>query len=132
MKEKIYAVSLYGGYMFLLKAPTLEAAKKEALADQGASNVQHVKLAHIDDINWVKGMGGAVPELDPVLPSEWAQKGYYVVEGYRPKPGMHCDYYDRDGIKRQGTIKSYDGEMIVIDGLRTITVEETFKVKHGR
>ena len=54
--------------MYLTKAASLEAACKLALSEEGSSNVQHVKLAHADDINWVKSIGGHVPERDPELP----------------------------------------------------------------
>lgn len=132
MKQQIYAVTLYGGYVVLIKASSIEQANKLARQDQGSANVQHVALAKPEDIDWVRAMGAPVPELDPVLPSEWARKGFYVVEGRAPKPGSQCDYYDRDGNKRYGTIKSFDGQNIVIDGERVVIVEETFKVRYGR
>lgn len=131
--KKIYKATLYGGYVYLIKASSYEDARKEALSEQGSCNVQHVELATQEDIDWVKAMGGVVPELDPVLPSEWARRGFYVVEaGSRPKVGARCDYYDRDGIKREGTIKGYDGKTIVIEGERKVYVTDTFEIRHGR
>jgi hypothetical protein len=132
MKEQLYKVTLFGGYCGLIAASSLAEAKKVAMSEQGSSNVQYVAPATREDLEWVKGMGGHIPKMKPTRPSEWAKEGVYVVEGFLPKPGMDIDYYDRDGCKRQGIIKSYDGETIVIDGLRTVIVEETFKVRHGR
>ena len=127
---KIYKAVLYGGYVGLLMANSLEEARKSALSEQGSSNVQSVSLASEDDINWVKTMGGFVPELPPRLASEWACKGYYLTSNRRRiKIGQCCDYYDRNGIKRSGTIKAYDGDTITIAGERTVIVDETFKVK---
>lgn len=132
MKQQIYAVTLYGGYVSLVKAFSLEAAHSIACLDDGRSNVQGVRLATKEDIEWVRAIGGAVPKLDPTLPSEWAREGFYVVEGCRPKPGQSCDYYDREGRKRHGTVKSFDGQTITIDGERTVIVPETFNVRYGR
>lgn len=132
MTKKIYKVTLYGGYIGLISAVSLEEAKKKAMSEQGSANVQMVARASDEDIQWVKAMGGFIPDPMPRLPSEWAKKGYYIVEGCTPKPGMACDYYDREGNKHHGTIKSYDGESITIAGERTVIVVDTFKVKHGR
>lgn len=134
MKQQIYAVTLYGGYVTLIKACLLEEANELARIDEGRANVQSVRLATKEDIQWFRGMGGAVPKLDPTLPSEWAREGVYVVEGCTPKPGMSCDYYDRDGCKRHGTIKEFNpiAGVITIDGERTVIVTETFNVRYGR
>lgn len=132
MTKQIYKVQLYGGYVGLIAADSLVDAQALARCDQGRSNVQSVTLANAEDLAWVKAMGGPVPDIKPKLPSEWAREGYYVVEGRDPKPGMQCDYYDREGIKRQGTVAVYDGASIVIDGERKTIVRETFKVRHGR
>ena len=132
--KQIYKVVLYGGYVGLISAESMDEAREIAMSEQGSVNVQGVGLASEQDIEWVKGMGGPIPNVKPKprLPSEWAREGFYVVEGCTPKPGASCDYYDRDGRKRSGTIKAFDGENIVIDGLRTVIVEETFKVRYGR
>lgn len=134
MTDKIYKVVLYGGYVGLIAAVSLEAARKMAMSEQGSSNVQGVALASEEDLAWVKGMGGPIPDIKPKskLPSEWAKDGYYVIEGKRPKVGDSCDYYDREGRKRQGTIKAIDDESITIDGIRTVIIPETFKIRHGR
>lgn len=129
MTDKIYKVVLYGGYVGLIAAVSLEAARKMAMSEQGSSNVQGVALADDHDIEWVKGVGGPIPNVKPRsrLPSEWAKDGYFVIEGKRPKVGDPCDYYDREGRKRSGTIAAIDGERIDIDGERTIIVKETLQ-----
>lgn len=118
----------------MIDANSLEEANKVARQDEGRANVQLVRLATKEDISWVEAMGGRVPSIAsrPKLPSEWAKEGYFCLEGWKPKIGDHCDYYDREGRKRQGTVKAFDWETIVIDGERKITVEETFKVRSGR
>lgn len=128
----IYKVELYGGYIGLIEASSLDQANKIARGDQGAANVQRVVAATEEDLNWIRAMGGRIPSSEPKLPSQWAKEGYFVLEGWRPKIGEHCDYYDRDGIKRQGTVKEYDGTTIVIDGERKVIVTETFEVRGRR
>jgi hypothetical protein len=132
--KQIYAVEIHGGFISLIAADSFEQARKQALADDGSGNVKSVKLASEEDIDWVRAMNGYVPELKskPTLPSEWAQQGYFVLEGWRPEVGAWCDYYDREGKKRQGTVKAFDGTTITIDGERTVIVTETFKVRQGR
>lgn len=126
----IYKVTLYGGYVGLIEAASQEEADKTARCDQGRANVERVTLATEDDIAWVKAMGGPVPKAR--LPSEWAREGYFVVEGPHMRVGAQINYYDREGIKRQGKVKYYDGENITIDSERTTIVQETFTVRHGR
>lgn len=130
--KQLYKVTLFGGYVGLIAAESIEAAKKQAMSEQGSANVQNVSRASEEDISWVKGMGGPVPGTETKLPSQWAREGYFVVESWRPKAGEHCDYYDRDGCKRQGTVKSYDGKTITIDGERKVILTETFNVRFGR
>lgn len=132
--KQIYKVQLYGGYVGLIAADSLEAAKKAAMSDQGSANVTSVSLASEEDIAWVKAMDGKIPETKPLLrlPSEWAREGFFVVEGPHMRIGANIDYYDHEGCKRQGTVKYYDGKTITIDGERTTIVTETFNVRHGR
>lgn len=131
----IYKVNLFGGYLGLIAAKDLADARRKALSDQGSANVQNVSLALEEDIEWVRMMGGVVPHEQPKLPSEWARDGFFVVEnnnGYKPKVGQACDYYDREGIKRSGTITYFDGKTIKIDGERQVVVKEEFSVRYGR
>ncbi len=131
----IYAVTLYGGYIGLIQDSSLEAANKQARSDQGSSNVQSVRLATEEEIKWVEAMGGPVPFMPTPKtksPSEWAREGVMVMEGWWPKVGDHCDYYDRDGCKRQGTVTYYDGKIIKIDGEIKVIVKEEFTVRAGR
>lgn len=126
----IYKVNLYGGYIGLLAAASLEEARKKAMSEQGSANVTNVSLASENDIEWVRGMGGRVPETKRKLPSEWAKEGYFVTkQGKRPVPGTSCDYYDREGNKQSGTITKFDGQRIWIDGERTVIVKEEFMVR---
>lgn len=132
MKQQLYTATLYGGYCYLIKASSLEAANKQAMSESGSINVQGIRLANAEDIQWVTAMGGQVPELDPTLPSEWARKGFFVVEGSHMRIGAHIDFYDHTGCKRQGTVKAFDGKTIKIDGERKVIVEETFNIRYGR
>lgn len=61
MAKQLYKVSLYGGYVGMISAESLEQAHRIALSEQGSANVQSVTLANKEDIAWVKGMGGQVP-----------------------------------------------------------------------
>jgi hypothetical protein len=133
----IYKVNLFGGYIGLISANSLTEAKKKAMSEQGSANVQSVYPADPEDIDWVRRMGGVVPSEVSKLPSEWAKDGYFVVEKNRtngtiPKPGQLCDYYDREGIKRSGTITHFDGQTIRIDSERKTIVKEEFTVRYGR
>lgn len=131
MEQKIYKVNLYGGYIGLIAAIDLDSARKKAMSEQGSANVTNVSLATPEDIDWVKAMGGLVPKIRNKLPSEWAKEGYYITKR-KPKVGDFCDYYDREGNKRVGTITAFDGQNIKIDGERTIIVKDTFKVIYER
>lgn len=128
----IYKVELYGGYIGLIEAKSLDQANKIARSDQGSANVQRVAEASEEDLSWVIAMGGRIPSSEPKLPSEWAKEGIFDIGKWKPKVGDHCDYYDREGKKRQGTVKAYDGKTITIDGERTVIVTETFEVRGRR
>mgnify|MGYP001309149463 CR=1 FL=1 len=130
--NQIYKVQLYGGYVGLIEAGSLDIANKIARSDQGAANVQSVSLASEEDIKWVKAMGGPIPGVRPKLPSEWAKEGFFCLEGWKPKVGDYCDYYDHAGIKRHGKVAVFNGEVITIDGERTVIVKDTFTVRYGR
>lgn len=132
IKQKLYTATLYGGYCYLVKASSIDNARKQALSEQGSCNLQHIAPASDEDIEWVRAMGGQVPELEPTLPSEWARKGFFVVEGPHMRIGAHIDYYGHDGCKRQGTVTAYDGETIEIAGEHKVIVTEVFNVRHGR
>ena len=62
--KQIYRVNLYGGYIGLIAADSIELARKQAMSEQGSANVTNVSLARPEDIEWVKTMGGAVPVIE--------------------------------------------------------------------
>ena len=130
---KIFKVTLYGGYCYLEMATSYENARKQALSQDGSANVQHVEIATDEDVAWVRGMGGKVPEL-PTKPSEWAKKGYYVVDGWTPKVGERCDFYNHKGEKRPGIVKEYNpmAGTITIDEERIVLFPQTFTIRYGR
>lgn len=130
--KQIYKVTLYGGYVGLIEADSIEQANKDARCDQGRANVQRVELASEEDVQWVTAIGGPVPKRKRQLPSDWAREGFFVVEADSIRVGANIDYYDRTGCKRQGTVKAYDGKTIVIDGERKTIVTETFNVRFER
>lgn len=133
----IYKVELFGGYVGLIDADSLEEANIKARIDQGRANVERVALANDEDIQWNRGMGGQVTR--PKLCSEWAMDGCFAINQYAPNVGDDCDYYDRQGVKRQGLVVALEDGEITFDSVRRVAgpkpslkvVTETFKIRYG-
>jgi hypothetical protein len=58
----LYYVSLFGGQCGLIAAKSITQAKANACHDEGHSNVIGVRKATEKDIEWVRAMGGRVPD----------------------------------------------------------------------
>jgi hypothetical protein len=63
-KYKLYYVSLYDGFCGLHANRTLRAAKSEVLKTKGTENLKSVSLATNEEIDWIKAMGGYIPNID--------------------------------------------------------------------
>lgn len=73
-----------------------------------------------------------------LLPSEWARRGWFVLErslsgkGWMPKLGDDCDYYHPDtGDKREGYVIGYDGRTLIIKD-RCGEEQHDFKIRFTR
>jgi hypothetical protein len=60
---KMYKASLHNGTVGLYWAANHGNAVKQALEDEGRSNVRSVEDATDEDIAWVRAMGGYVPRV---------------------------------------------------------------------
>lgn len=58
----LYYVSLYGGHCGLIAAKSITQAQAKALHNEGHSNVRGVRKATEKDIEWIRAMGGRVPD----------------------------------------------------------------------
>lgn len=79
----------------------------------------------------------------PMLPSEWAQRGYFVVEPdffsgkcWEPFVGAECDFYDRRGVKRFGVITDMERDCYGVVQVKLQDSHDGSKhkltIRHGR
>lgn len=57
----LFQVELHNGQVGLVAARNINAARAQALREEGSSNVKHVRLATQAEVDWIQGMGGRIP-----------------------------------------------------------------------
>ena len=60
---RIYKINLCSGHVGLIYAKSKPVANRRAICEWGA-NVKSVESATPEDVEWVRAMGGNVPEIE--------------------------------------------------------------------
>jgi len=58
----LYYIEIEGGNCGIREAKNKEQAWRDLLREEGTSNAKSVRLATKEDISWIAGMGGCIPE----------------------------------------------------------------------
>ncbi len=59
----LYMINLHDGFVGLMAAKSIAQARAWALTEHGTRNLASVAKATKEDADWIKSMGGAVPDL---------------------------------------------------------------------
>ena len=56
-------------------AANIQVARKSALAESGSSNFKSIRKATQSDVEWVRAMGGHIPEMAAQQSVQWTAGG---------------------------------------------------------